>query len=187
MVSEMVIVVVIMVMAMIVLMMVFAARYKKVPPDKVMVVYGRRMGPMGPGYKIISGGGKFIVPVVESFEFLPLDVRTLDIDMDDLKVISGEGTERIRLKVTAHVKISSDYHSLIEAAEHLLHKSDAEINEIARSTIEAHVRSICRSVTFDQLDVDRRLWATKVGVSANQDLLNMGLEIRSFGISQVSQ
>jgi uncharacterized membrane protein YqiK len=62
-----------MVMTIMTMMIIFASRYKKVPPNKAMVVYGRRM-PSGRGYRVISGGGKFIMPIVESYEFLDLDL-----------------------------------------------------------------------------------------------------------------
>ena len=55
----------------------YAARYKKVPPDAAMVVYGRGFG--GKGYDVRRGGGKFIVPILESYRFLPLGIRTLDV------------------------------------------------------------------------------------------------------------
>src|SRR5207249_2023048 len=58
----------------------YASRYKKVPPNMAMVVYGRRQKGMGGrGYQVKSGGAKFIVPIFESVEWLRLDVRTLDL------------------------------------------------------------------------------------------------------------
>lgn len=55
---------VLMVGAILSMMVIYASRYKKVPPNKAMVVYGRRMGPGGQGYQVISGGGKFIIPII---------------------------------------------------------------------------------------------------------------------------
>src|SRR3989442_8976116 len=51
----------------------YAARYKKVPPDAAMVVYGRGFG--GKGYVVLRGGGEIIYPNLESFPVLPLGVR----------------------------------------------------------------------------------------------------------------
>src|SRR5437879_12300943 len=55
----------------------YAARYKKVPPDAAMVVYGRGFG--GKGYVVFGGGGKFIYPIVKSYRFSPLGFGTLDV------------------------------------------------------------------------------------------------------------
>src|SRR5204862_269417 len=63
----------------------YASRYKKVPPNMAMVVYGRRQKGMGGrGYQVKSGGAKFIVPIFESVEWLRLDVRTLDLVVTDI-------------------------------------------------------------------------------------------------------
>src|SRR5207249_2570395 len=52
----------------------YASRYKKVPPNMAMVVYGRRQKGMGGrGYQVKSGGAKFIVPIFESVEWLSLE------------------------------------------------------------------------------------------------------------------
>ena len=86
MVSESIVIVTVIIMvAIMAVILVYAARYKKVPPDKAMVVYGRKMQPgVKIGYQVISGGGKFILPVIEAYEFLLLDVRTLDVNVSDI-------------------------------------------------------------------------------------------------------
>src|SRR3972149_37201 len=53
---------------------VYANRYKKVPPDAAMILYGREYA-KGRGYEVWTGGGKFIIPIVESYRFLPLGIR----------------------------------------------------------------------------------------------------------------
>jgi len=60
------------------LIVILSTRYKKVPPDKAMVVYGKG------GYQVVTGGAKFIYPIIHSYEMLPLDVRTLDVNVQDI-------------------------------------------------------------------------------------------------------
>ena len=72
--------IVLLIVAIILGLAVYASRYKKVPPNAAMVVYGRKTKE-GIGYSVISGGGRFILPIFESYEFLPLDVRTLDVNV----------------------------------------------------------------------------------------------------------
>ena len=138
----------------IVLFSVMAARYKKVPPDKAMVVYGHKMKG-GIGYRVISGGGKFIIPVLESYEFLPLDVRTLDVHVNDIVTDVATSGAKINIKSVTQCKVSSGEAELKVAAEHLLHKSNAEINEIAMKTLEGHVRGICATMTIEAINSDR--------------------------------
>jgi flotillin len=164
---------------------IFAARYKKVPPDKAMVVYGKRQKATKKGYRVISGGAKFIVPILESFEFLPLDVRTLDVVVADIVTDVKESGAKINIKCVTQVKISSDPRILDTAAEQLLHKTNAEINEIALKTLEGHVRGVCAVMTIEDINSDRDAIAGKVQTFADKDLKNMGIEIRSFVIKEI--
>jgi flotillin len=162
---------------------IYASRYKKVPPDKAMVVYGRKRG--GKGYEIISGGGKFIWPIVEAYEFLPLDVRTLDISVNDIVTDVEISGAKMNIKSVTQIKISSHPATLKTGAEHLLHKSDREINEIAMKTLEGHVRGVCATMTIEAINSDRDTISGKIANMAAKDLMNMGIEIRSFTIKEI--
>jgi flotillin len=163
----------------------YASRYKKVPPDKAMVVYGRKMKEGKRGYQVITGGGKFIVPIIESYEFLPLDVRTLDVVVRDIVTDVKSSGAKVNVKCVTQVKVSSDRASLDTAAEHLLHKTDLEINEIAMKTLEGHVRGVCATMTVEEINSDRDAISTKIQNMAAKDLMNMGIEIRSFVIKDL--
>jgi len=163
---------------------IYAARYKKVPPDKAMVVYGRAFEG-GRGYRVYSGGGKWIRPITEAYEFLPLDVRTQDVVVTDIVTDVKESGARLNIKAVAQVRISDDPDTLRTAAGQLLHKRDEQINEIALKTLEGHVRGICATLTIEQINSERDAVATQVQGLAAADLKNIGLEIRSFVIKEI--
>lgn len=164
--------------------LLYARRYKKVPPDKAMVVYGRRQ--VGKkGYQVITGGAKFIWPIVESYEFLPLGIRTLDVNVDEIVTDVLRSGAKVNIMAVAQVKVSSDPATLDTAAEHLLHKTDLEINEIAMKTLEGHVRGVCATLTLEQINSDRDAISSQIQTMAAADLKNMGIEIRSFVIKEI--
>src|SRR3990170_1644368 len=79
-----------------------ASRYKKVPPNMAMVVYGKKQRAAGGrGDKVISGGAKIIVPVVESVQWLKLDVRTLDLVVNDIVTDVERSGAKINIKAVA--------------------------------------------------------------------------------------
>jgi flotillin len=162
---------------------VYASRYQLVPPDKAMVVYGRKKEKKG--FKVLSGGGAFIYPVIEAYAYLPLDVRTLEITVADIVTDVKTSGAKLNIKSVTQVKIASDTASLLTAAEQLLHKSDPEINMIAIKTLEGHVRGICATMTIEAINSDRDMVSEKVQTQAARDLRNMGIEIRSFVISEL--
>lgn len=141
--------------------LLYARRYKKVPPDKAMVVYGRRQAGKK-GYQVITGGAKFIWPIVESYEFLPLGIRTLDVNVDEIVTDILRSGAKVNIEAVAQVKVSSDPATLDTAAEHLLHKTDPEINEIAMKTLEGHVRGVCATLTLEQINSDRDAISSQV-------------------------
>ena len=161
--------------------LLYSWRYKKVPPDRAMVVYGRKQ--VGKkGYQVISGGAKFIVPIIESYELLPLDVRTLDVNVNDIVTDVARSGAKVNIKTVAQIKVSSDPATMDTAAEHLLHKSDSEINEIATKTLEGHVRGVCATLTVELINSDRDAISSQIQTMAAADLKNMGIDIRSFVI-----
>ncbi|HKZ89415.1 MAG TPA: SPFH domain-containing protein [Thermoplasmata archaeon] len=172
--------------AIVVVILIAASRYKKVPPNMAMVVYGRRQrGTGGRGYKVISGGAKIIIPVVESIEWLRLDVRTLDLVVPDIVTDVKRSGAKINIKAVAQVKVSSDEATLNTAAENLLGKTEQAVNEIALKTLEGHVRGVCATLTVEEVNSDRDAIASKILGMAGNDLRNMGIEIRSFVIKEI--
>lgn len=163
-----------------------ASRYKKVPPNMAMVVYGKRQrGAEGRGYKVISGGAKVIIPIVEAVEWLRLDVRTLDLVVPDIVTDVKRSGAKINIKAVAQVKVSSDEATLNTAAENLLGKTEGAVNEIALKTLEGHVRGVCATLTVEEVNSDRDAIASKILGMAGNDLRNMGIEIRSFVIKEI--
>lgn len=173
-------------LAIFVVILIAASRYKKVPPNMAMVVFGRRQrGTGGRGYKVISGGAKVVIPVLESVEWMRLDVRTLDLIVNDIVTDVKRSGARINIKAVAQVKVSSDEATLNTAAENLLGKTDQAVNEIALKTLEGHVRGVCATLTVEEVNSDRDAIATKILGMAGNDLRNMGIEIRSFVIKEI--
>jgi len=164
----------------------YASRYKKVPPNMAMIVYGKKQKRAGGrGYQVLSGGAKLIIPIVESVQWLKLDVRTLDLVVSDIVTDVKRSGAKINIKAVAQVKISSDEATLNTAAENLLGKTDNDINEIALKTLEGHVRGVCATLTVEEVNSDRDAIASKILGMAGNDLRNMGIEIRSFVIKEI--
>lgn len=163
---------------------IYASRYKKVPPDQAMIVYGGK-GAKGKAYDIVTGGGRFIVPVFNAYAFLPLDVRTQEIVVTDIVTDVIKSGAKVNIKAVTQIKIASEESLLRVAAEQLLHKSDAAINEIAQKTLEGHVRGICATMTIEEINSDRDAVSQQVQNQAAKDLRNMGIEIKSFVIKEI--
>ena len=57
----------------------FAQRYKRCPPDKIMVVFGRTS--KGAASRSIHGGATLVWPLIQDYAFLSLTPITINIDL----------------------------------------------------------------------------------------------------------
>ena len=166
--------------------LVYAWRYKKVSPDRAMVVYGRQMHPsIKIGYQVISGGGKFILPIIEQVDHISLGVKEVVLELDNVRTDPSGGSTPLRVNLTALYKVSSERETLYTAAENLLGKTDEEIKSMVEVVIEGTLRSIASTMTPRKMDLDREALGVQVEVNAGKELQKIGLEIRALAIIRV--
>jgi flotillin len=172
-----------------ILILAVAKRYRKVGPNQVMIISGRkhRVGrPDGKsestGFRIRKGGGAFIFPLLERVDILSLEVMTLDITTPEVYTKPGVS---IVVDGVAQVKIRGDEASIRTAAEQFLGKTVEEIKQIALQTVEGHLRAIIGTLTIEEIYRNRDQFASSVQEVAVSDLANMGLEIVSFTLKDI--
>jgi len=169
----------------------FVARnYIKVAPNKVAVFYGRKNKlidtsgqPKIKGYRVVTGGAKFKIPIIESVTFLDLNVFSIDIDVKDAPNKDGVP---VTLRGVANVKIKSDEQSLMNACERFLNMTPDQIKQIAFKNLEGHLRSIAGTMTIEDLVGDRTKLNAAVLNDAAKDLDKLGLGIDLLTIQEIS-
>jgi flotillin len=169
---------------------VMARRYVKVGPNEVLVISGRRRSVVdvasgervARNYRIVKGGGTFILPVLERVDRLSLELMTIEVVTP--KVYTGHGVP-VTVDGVAQIKIRGDDVSIGTAAEQLLSKTTTEIKDVALQTLEGHLRAILGTLTVEELYRDRDAFAQRVQEMAAGDLANMGLGIISFTIRDI--
>ena len=169
--------------------MVWASRYTKVGPNEVLVVSGRKYKVIDPdgtgrtrGFRIVKGGGSFIVPVLEKVDILSLELLTIDVQTPE--VYTSKGVP-VKVDGVAQIKVKGDDISIATAAEQFLSKDTAAIMNIAMQTMEGHLRAILGTMTVEEIYQNRDAFAQKVQEVAAGDMANMGLGIVSFTIRDI--
>ncbi|HEX4952853.1 MAG TPA: SPFH domain-containing protein [Thermoanaerobaculia bacterium] len=172
-----------------ILILAVAKRYKKVGPNEVMVISGRKHRVKNPdgsveitGYRIRKGGGAFIFPLLERVDVLSLEVMTLDFTTPEVYTKPGVP---IVVDGVAQVKIKGDEASIRTAAEQFLGKTVQEIQAVALQTVEGHLRAIIGTLTVEEIYRNRDQFAGSVQEVAVADLANMGLAIVSFTLKDI--
>lgn len=160
--------------------------YIKVAPNKVAVFFGRKYKTSSGeevGFRVITGGAKFKIPIVEDYQLLDLSVFSIELDVR--KAPNKDGVQ-VNLKGVANVKILSDETSLMAACERFLHKTPEEIKDIAFKNLEGHLRGIAGRMTIEQLVGDRTTLNQEVMNDAAADLKKLGLGIDLLTIQEVT-
>jgi len=168
------------------LVAVWATRVRKVGPNEVLVISGRRRRNPATGeiepYRIVKGGRAFIWPILERVDVLLLEIMTIEVMTDD--VYTKQGVP-VTLEGVAQIKIASDDVSIRTAAERFLSKSTDEIRNVAHETLAGHLRAIIGTLTVEEIYRERDKFAQSVQDVSASDLANMGLGIDSFVIKDV--
>src|SRR6185369_2722077 len=75
---------------------IWAGRYTKVGPNQVIVVSGRKHRYADPdgtiqarGFRIVKGGGTFVLPVIEKVDLLSLELLTIDVQTPEVYTSKG--------------------------------------------------------------------------------------------------
>ncbi|MDX1630666.1 MAG: SPFH domain-containing protein [Thermoanaerobaculia bacterium] len=158
-------------------------RYKKAGPDDALIIYGRaRWLTKREGFRIVRGGGAFVWPAWEQYEFLSLKMMTLDIDLKHVYTIQGIP---INVKAVAQVKVGSDTEHIRTAAEGFLGLQDDQIAATIKETVAGHLRGIVGTLTVEELYRDQKRFQEKVREEAHIDLEGMGFEFKSFVFREI--
>ena len=168
---------------------IWASRYTKVGPNQVLVISGRQYRQTDPGgavhtrgFRIVKGGGTFVLPVVEKIDVLSLELLTIDVQTPE--VYTSKGVP-VKVDGVAQIKVKGDDISIATAAEQFLSKGTEDIKNIAMQTLEGHLRAILGTLTPEEIYQNRDMFAAKVQEVAAGDMANMGLGIVSFTIRDI--
>ncbi len=167
-----------------------ASRYRKVGPNHVLVVYGKKhnfrdatTGERGTrGFRIVKGGGTVVLPVLETSSVLSLELMTLDITTPAVYTVQGVP---LLAEGVAQIKVKGDDTSICTAAEQFLDKTQLQIAEIAHQTLEGHLRAIIGTMNVEEIVTNRDSFAQRVQEVSAGDLANMGLQVVSFVIKDI--
>lgn len=159
------------------LVMFVASHYHRVPPNEVMVVYGRK------AQRLITSGGVFVIPILETYKTLDVTIMTIKTEKDEVYTVSGVP---IQLDWVAQVQIDSQVEALNTAARAFLDKTRDEIRQVIMETLSANFRAIVGQMSVEAIHRDRDDFVQRVQDLAADDVAAMGVRIISMGIEEIT-
>lgn len=168
------------------LLVVLLARYRKCPSDKIMVIYGK-VGTNKDGTnrsaKCVHGGASFIVPVLQSFEYMDLTPISIQVDLKN-----ALSKQNIRIDVPSRftVGISTETGTMQNAAERLLGLKLAEIQELAKDIIFGQLRLVIATMDIEEINTNRDKFLEQVSLNVETELKKIGLRLINVNITDIN-
>jgi flotillin len=166
--------------AVILVILLITTMWKRVSQDKAVVVTGLRK-------RVISGGGGFVIPLLERADKISLENMKIEIRTEGARTEQGVD---IRADGVAVVKVKSDKESILNAVEQFNTGREQQTIEVIKDTgkdvLEGKLREIISKMTVEEIYKDREKFASQVQEVAAMGLASMGLELKAFTIRDIS-
>jgi flotillin len=166
-----------------------ASRYKKVPPTKAGIFYGRKyrvkIGDKEEtrGFMVVLGGGRVLMPLVESYQEMSTAAFQVTIDEDN---IPNADNVKFVIKGVATCKVSTIPENLYRAAGAFLDKNENQIEEFIRNILKGHLRSIVGKLDINGLLRERDNFNRQVVAESSPELSALGMELVNLVIQDIS-
>lgn len=153
-------------------------------PNQVLIFSGKSRVEGGKryGYRLIKGGRGIRVPFLEEVNHLELTNMVIDVTAHNAY---SRGGIPLTVQGVANVKIAGFEPVLNNAIERFIGKSRQEIMDIAKATLEGSLRGILATLTPEQVNEDKILFAERLVHEVEQDMTNLGFVVDSFKIQNV--
>ncbi|MFA6432802.1 MAG: SPFH domain-containing protein [Candidatus Paceibacterota bacterium] len=165
-------------------------RYKRIPPNVIGVIYGKGRsvvtGPNGErseiGFKLVSGGSVFIMPVFEEYREMSTEVFQIQISEDNIPSMKNVG---VTVSGVATCRISPVPEEQMNAVQNFLGKPLETIKEMTGEILRGHLRSIVGALEVEELLRQRSKFNELVVKECSPELARMGIRILNLVIQDV--
>lgn len=161
--------------------LMLAKQYKRCPSNKILVIYGRVKS--GTSSRCLHGGGAFVVPLIQSYDYLNLDPIQIEVPLRGALSI-----ENIRVNVPSvfTVAIGTDDHVMQNAAVRLLGLSTKDIMKQAEDIIFGQLRQVIASMGIEDINRDRDKFLENIQTSLEGELMKIGLVLINVNITDIT-
>jgi len=156
------------------------------PPNEVLIFSGRKHRmPDGTfrGFRVIFGGRGIRVPVYEKVHRMALG--TMEVLVSVRNAYSRGGIP-LNVDAIANIKISSDPAVVGNAIERFLNRDPNEIRRVSKETLEGHLRGVLATLTPEEVNEDRLMFADALSRESEEDLKKLGLHVDTLKILHVA-
>jgi flotillin len=150
----------------------WASRYKKCPSNKILVIYGKVSG--GKSAKTLHGGGAFIWPIIQSYQFMSLEPMRLKVDLNGALAANNI---RVNVPSTFTVALDTDPAMMNTAAVRLLGITQADLEELASEIILGSLRQVVAQMDIEEINKADETFERNIRELVGKELGTVGLHL----------
>src|SRR3954467_9073675 len=132
-------------------------------------------------FKIITGGGAFVVPVLQKAQYLGMSA--------DKALLEVEGVDAQKIPVgvrgVAIFKVGDDERSITNAATRFLEAQEGQMHDLVREVFHGHLRSIIGGLSVEDLIANRNELAQATRDASADEMQKLGLVVDSLQIQEI--
>ena len=162
-------------------LMFVVRQYRRCPSNRVLVVYGKVGGEQAA--RCIHGGGVFVVPLFQDYQYLSLEPMTIDIELTG--ALSKKNI-RVNVPSTFTVGVSTESTIMNNAAERLLGLRESGMSAQASDIILGQMRLVIATLSIEEINQDREKFLDLVNKFCAGELLKIGLEVINVNIRDIT-
>lgn len=153
-------------------------------PNEVLILSGRRrrVGARKIGYRLIKGGRGIRIPLLERVD--RLDLTNMIIELSAQGAYSKGGVP-LSVSAVANVKIGSHEAVLGNAIERFLERKRGDIMGVAKATLEGALRGVLATMTPEEVNDNKVLFADRLVGNAEEDMTKLGLVVDTLNVQSV--
>ncbi len=173
-----IIIIAILVAGTIVILSLLGSLYRKVGPNRALIVYGRG------GTKVVVGGGTVVLPLFQRADEFNLELISFDV-APNYDLYTGQGIP-VRIEAITQLKVENEDEKIKRAANQFLSKTQDARDTMVRQVMEGHLRGIVGQLTVEQLVKEPDMVSERMRDTVAADLDKLGIEVVSFTLKDVS-
>lgn len=155
--------------------------YKRCPSNRILAVFGKVGN--GDSVRCYHGGGAFVWPLIQDYDYLDLTPITLHIPLK-----SALSQQNIRINVPSTFTVAIDTHpeAMNNAAIRLLGLPIKNIEMMAIEIITGQLRLTVASLRIEEINQDRERFLLEIRKHIESELRKIGLMLLNVNITDIT-
>jgi flotillin len=154
--------------------------YKVPAPNEALLISGRKQKNADAQFKIVTGHGVFVVPIVSRASTLTLAMQEAEVEED---CYTQQGLT-LGVKAVIAFKVGDDHESIAAAARRF-QSDQSQMSTLVGRIFSGHLRSIIGSMTVESIIRDQQKLSDNILDASKIEMARIGLAVDSLQISQI--